>query len=164
MLTFKSLSLPIILVFTIESAIFINLALPYFTNDSINYIGYLIINTVQLGATVDYAILFTEKYMKTRKTCTPKQALSQTCGDTFQSLLVSASILSITGAALWLNSTNEIVSILGLLLFRGTILSFVLVLTFLPAMLLLFDKVICKTTLRCNFFKASKGNQYEKAN
>lgn len=150
--TFRSVLLPIILLATIESAIIINLAVPYFTGDEINYLGYLVINTVQLGATVDYAILFTNTYCRYRKQMPAKDALMVTWGETFKSLLVSASILALAGCVLWLTSSNNIVSILGLLLFRGTILSFLLVMTFLPACLWLFDKPIGKTTWHAGFF------------
>ncbi|MEG0503077.1 MAG: MMPL family transporter, partial [Raoultibacter sp.] len=152
LLTFRSLLLPIILLATIESAIFINMAVPYFMGDPLNYIGFLVLNTVQLGATVDYAILFTDNYRKNRQAMDAKAALSRTLGDTFFSILVSASILALAGGVLWLTSSNNIVSILGLLLCRGTLLSFFLVVTFLPAALLIFDKLIAKTTWRANFF------------
>lgn len=151
-LTFRSATLPVILIATIESAIFLNLSVPYFTGESLNYLGFLVINTVQLGATVDYAILFTDTYRKHRRSMPPRQALARTLGTSFQSILVSASILTSAGLVLWLTSTNNIVSLLGLLLARGTLLSFFLVVTFLPAALLLFDKLIAKTTWRANFF------------
>lgn len=152
LVTFRSVLLPLFLLATIESAIFINLATPYFTGDEINYLGYLVINTVQLGATVDYAILFTNTFIRYRRQMPVNQALMKTWGETFKSLLVSASILALAGCVLWLTSSNNIVSILGLLLFRGTILSFLLVMTFLPACLRLFDKPIAKTTWKSNFF------------
>ncbi len=160
-LTFKSATLPVILLATIESAIFINLAVPYLTGDSLNYLGFLVINTVQLGATVDYAILFTDNYRKNRQAMEVKPALAKTLGDTFFSILVSASILSMTGAVLWLTSSNNIVSVLGLLLCRGTLLSFFLVVTFLPGALRIFDKVIGKTTWRANFFDPRASHKEE---
>ncbi|MEQ3361447.1 efflux RND transporter permease subunit [Raoultibacter massiliensis] len=160
-LTFKSATLPVILLATIESAIFINLAVPYLTGDSLNYLGFLVINTVQLGATVDYAILFTDNYRKNRQVMEVKPALAKTLGDTFFSILVSASILSMTGAVLWLTSSNNIVSVLGLLLCRGTLLSFFLVVTFLPGALRIFDKVIGKTTWRANFFDPRASHKEE---
>ena len=160
-LTFKSATLPVILLATIESAIFINLAVPYLTGDSLNYLGFLVINTVQLGATVDYAILFTDNYRKNRQAMEVKPALAKTLGDTFFSILVSASILSMTGAVLWLTSSNNIVSVLGLLLCRGTLLSFFLVVTFLPGALRIFDKVIGKTTWRAKFFDPRASHKEE---
>ena len=151
--TFRSVLLPIVLIATIESAIMINLSVPYFTGDSLNYLGFLVINTVQLGATVDYAILFTDTYRRYRKSMPVNEALFKTCGSTFKSILVSASILALAGCVLWLTSTNNIVSILGLLLFRGTLLSLFLVVTFLPAALRIFDKLIAKTTWRADFYE-----------
>ena len=150
--TFRAAILPLILLATIETAIFINLATPYFTGDEINYLGYLVINTVQLGATVDYAILFTNTYCRYRKRMSVTDALMKSWGESFKSLLVSASILALAGCVLWLTSSNNIVSILGLLLFRGTILSFALVMTFLPACLWFFDKPIAKTTWKAGFY------------
>lgn len=161
LLTFKSATLPVILLATIESAIFINLAVPYLTGDSLNYLGFLVINTVQLGATVDYAILFTDNYRKNRQAMAVRPALSRTLGDTFFSILVSASILSMTGGVLWLTSSNNIVSVLGLLLCRGTLLSFLLVVTFLPGALLIFDRIIKKTTWRANFFDPRASHKEE---
>lgn len=155
-LTFRSALFPIILLVTIESAIFINLAVPYFMDDSLNYIGFLIINTVQLGATVDYAILFSNTYRANRQRMEVKAALSKTLGDTFFSILVSASILSLAGLALFLTSSQDIVSILGLLLFRGTLLSFLMVITFLPGALYILDKPLAKTTWRANFYTPPK--------
>ena len=116
---------------------------------------------MQLGATVDYAILFTDNYRKNRQAMEVKPALAKTLGDTFFSILVSASILSMTGAVLWLTSSNNIVSVLGLLLCRGTLLSFFLVVTFLPGALRIFDKVIGKTTWRANFFDPRASHKEE---
>lgn len=161
-LTFKSATLPVILIATIESAIFINLSIPYFTGDSLNYLGFLVINTVQLGATVDYAILFTDTYRKHRRSMAARPALARTLGTSFASILVSASILTAAGIVLWLTSTNNIVSLLGLLLARGTLLSFFLVVTFLPGALLIFDKLIAKTTWRANFFFEPRHAEQEK--
>lgn len=152
LVTFKSATLPLLLVATIESAIIINLSIPYFAGDSLNYLGYLVINTVQLGATVDYAILLTDTYRGFRTTMPAKQALQRATGQSFASVLISASILALAGGVLWLTNTNELIALLGLLLLRGTILSLFLVMTFLPGVLLLFDKVIAKTTWRANFF------------
>ena len=117
---------------------------------------------MQLGATVDYAILFTDTYRKHRRSMPPRQALARTLGTSFQSILVSASILTSAGLVLWLTSTNNIVSLLGLLLARGTLLSFFLVVTFLPVALLIFDKLIAKTTWHAGFFRGGGHLETEK--
>ncbi len=153
LVTFRSLTLPLILLLTIETAIWINLSVPYFTGTALCYVGYLVINTVQLGATVDYAILLSEGYTVYRTRMRAKEALHSTLVEHFSSILVSASILSIAGFCLYFTSSNPIVSQLGLLLGRGTLLSFVLVIGFLPAMLLIFDRPIAKTTWKSNYHK-----------
>ncbi len=155
--SFKSLSLPVILVLTIEVAIWINLSFPYFTGTSINYIGYLVLNTVQLGATIDYAILLTNNYLQKRKIMPVKDAIYEALSIAFRSILVSASILSFAGFTLYLTSSNNIVVDIGLLIGRGTLISMFLVICFLPAMLLMFDKLIIKTTKGANFYYEKKG-------
>jgi predicted RND superfamily exporter protein len=153
LVTFKSATLPLILLVTIETAIWINLSAPYFSGNHLIYIGYLILNTVQLGATVDYAILLTNHYISNRQLLPKKEALKATLGQVFGSILTSASILALAGFALKWTSTNPIVSEMGLLLGRGTILSFLMVVLFLPAALTLFDKLIEKTTIRLKFHR-----------
>ncbi|CRZ34268.1 hypothetical protein DFR55_10140 [Herbinix hemicellulosilytica] len=147
LITFRSVSLPFLLVFCIETAIWINLSIPYFTDKPINFIGYLIVSTVQLGATVDYAILFTNSYIKNRKTLSRKDAMKETISNNLVAVITSAVILSFAGFALALTSNNPIISELGILLGRGTALSLIMVTFVLPALLVLFDKVIKRTTL-----------------
>jgi predicted RND superfamily exporter protein len=153
LLTFRSISLPILLLITIETAIWINLSTPYFLGNSLCYIGYLVINTVQLGATVDYAILLTDNYRRSRIDLSKTEAIKNTLGESFHSILISATILSSAGFCLGLTSSNFIVSELGMLLGRGTLLSMAMVVIVLPHLLLLFDSIIIKTTLRANFYK-----------
>ncbi len=147
LLTFKSLSLPVLLLFTIETAIFVNLSFAYFTGQTYNFIGYLVISTVQLGATVDYAILLTDRYMGLRKDFPKKEAMAKALGGNVSSILISAAILSLSGFTLSATSSNRIIAELGVLLFRGTALSFVMVVCVLPALLIMLDKAISKTTL-----------------
>jgi predicted RND superfamily exporter protein len=148
LVTFKSISLPFILVFCIETAIWINLSIPYFADKHINFIGYLIISTVQLGATVDYAILFTNSYLNNRKTLGNKESMRETISTNLVAIFTSAIILASAGFALALTSNNPIISELGLLLGRGTLLSLAMVAFVLPALLVLFDKLIRKTTIK----------------
>ena len=158
--SFKSLSLPVILMLTIEAAIWINLSFPYFTGTSINYVGYLVLNTVQLGATIDYAILLTDNYLQNRRSMPSKRAIYEALSIAFRSILVSASILSFAGFTLYLTSSNNIVVDIGLLLGRGTIISMFLVICFLPAMLVIFDKLINKTTKGADFYYEKKEIKY----
>lgn len=147
LVTFRSLSIPFILIFTIETAIWINLSFPYFTGKSLSFIGYLIISTVQLGATVDYAILITNTYFQNRKNLRKYDAMRLTISNNLIAILTSAIILASAGFALALTSNNPIISELGILLGRGTLLSLAMVSFVLPALLLIFDKVIRKTSL-----------------
>ncbi len=148
LITFKSVSIPFLLLFTIETAIWINLSFAYFGGQSFNFIGYLVVSTVQLGATVDYAILMTDRYLHNRKTMEKKEAMKTALGSNLPAVLTSAAILSISGFILALTSTNPIISELGTLLGRGTLLSFFMVICVLPELLVLFDKIIQKTTLK----------------
>lgn len=161
MLAFRSFSLPIILVLTIEIAIWINLSIPYFTGSSLSYIGYLIISTVQLGATVDYAILYTEHYLDNRIKLHKQNALIQSIRESVPSLLPPALILTLAGFALYYTSTLTIVQELGLVLGRGAILSLFMVVFFLPGLLYLFDKIVEKTSYKRTFLRKDQPENTE---
>ena len=156
LLTFRSLSIPLLLLLTIETSIWINLSVPYFTGDPICYIGFLVINTVQLGATVDYAILFTQHYLRLRRTLPKRETVVETVRQTAASILTSAMILTAAGAAIGICSDQQVVSELGVLLGRGAALSAVMVLLVLPALLCLLDRVVEKTTLQLTFWKKDR--------
>ncbi len=153
LVTFRSLTFPIILLLTIQTSVWINLSIPYFSGDSLVYIGYLIISIVQLAATVDYAILFSEDYTNNRKELPAIAAIVKTINEKTFSIGVSASILSSVGFILWATSSDPIISAIGLLLGRGTLLAFLLVVLLLPALLIVFDRFIEKTTWKANFYK-----------
>lgn len=156
LVTFKSAILPFLLVLTIEAGIWINLAIPYFSGTPINFLGYLVISTVQLGATVDYAILLTNTYLRNRKQMPKREAISASLGGSFKSILVSALTLSTAGFTLFATSSNSAIADIGLLLGRGTLLSLLMVVCFLPTLLVVFDRVIEKTTFKTNFFHQYK--------
>lgn len=158
MLTFRSLTFPFILVLAIETSIWINLSVPYFADKPISYIGYLIVSTVQLGATVDYAILMASNYKKKRRTMTKNDAIAFAVNDSFNSILISAAILSMAGFSLAMTSTNPMVSEMGMLLCRGTIMSFIMVIFFLPAAFSICDKIIGKTTYKSGFLYEDRLN------
>ncbi len=144
LVTMKSIILPIILVLSIETAVWINLSIPYFTDQSIFYIAYLIISSIQLGATVDYAILFTDRYKEMRETCNKKDAIIQTISAVAVSILTSASVLTVVGFLLGIFSTHGLLSQLGYLLGKGTLCSLAIVLFVLPGLLYLFDHFIIR--------------------
>lgn len=151
--TFRSITFPIVLLLTIQTSVWINLAVPYFTSEPLVYIGYLIISIVQLAATVDYAILFSDDYTNNRQEMGAFAAIKKTINEKIFSIAVPASILSSVGFILWLTSSDPIISSIGILLGRGTLLAFTLVVIFLPALLIVLDKLIEKTTWKANFYK-----------
>lgn len=153
---FKSLFIPVLLTVVIEASIWINLAVPYFQHTTLHYIAYLIISSVQLGATIDYAILFTDRYLGKRKQSSRKQAAWETVKDCTISIFTSASILTIAGTILGIVSTNLVLSQLGTLVGRGATISFILVIFVLPTLLMLFDKCIEKTTWHASLYKEEK--------
>ena len=154
LVTFRSLTLPFILLFVIEAAIWINLSVPYFTDMPLVYIGYLVINTVQLGATIDYAILMTNGYLSNRRLMPKREAVVGTLSTNFESILTSGLILTTAGLCLGLESSLEVVAELGILLARGTILSMAMVVLALPALLMIFDPLTARLTHKAGFFKA----------
>ena len=143
--SFRSLVLPMLLVLGIETAIWINLSIPYFTDQTIFYIAYLIISSVQLGATVDYAILMTERYKEYRQEYGKKDAITNTLAAVSVSILTSGSVLTVVGFLLGIISTHGLLSQLGFLLGKGTICSLIIVFFALPGLLYLFDRTFIKT-------------------
>lgn len=142
--TMRSVVLPVILVLSIETAIWINLSVPYFSDRTIFYIAYLIISSIQLGATVDYAILFTDRYKEMRQTYAKKDAVVQTVSAVAVSVLTSASVLTVVGFLLGIFSTHGLLSQLGYFLGKGTLCSLAIVLFVLPGLLYLSDNLIVK--------------------
>ncbi len=153
LLTFKSISLPIILLMAIESAIWINLAIPYYTGDTLNYIGYLVISSVQLGATIDYGILLAQHYLNQRKSLDKHGAIAAAVTTAAPSILTPALILACAGFMLGIVSSSAIISELGKILARGALISCAMVMLFLPALLVLLDGVIAHTTLTEDMLK-----------
>ena len=154
MLNFKSLSIPFILVLVIESSIWINLAIPYYKGAELSFIGYLIISSIQLGATVDYAILYTNEYLYARRTMDKKEAVIQTGMKVYKTIIPPALILMTSGIILSIVSSISLVSELGTVLGRGAFLSLLLVVLVLPVMLYYLDWLVMKTTMKS---KLSKG-------
>ncbi|HHU03090.1 MAG TPA: MMPL family transporter [Christensenellaceae bacterium] len=146
LINFRSLSLPLILLTVIEGAVWINLSLPYFTGQDLNYIGYQIVSSVQLGATVDYGILLTQRYLEARRTMNKRDAAVFALSVSTGSILPPTLILTSAGLLLGVVSSNGIISQMGTILGIGTALSAFMVLILLPHLLVMFDKLIQKTT------------------
>ncbi len=143
----KSISLPVILVAVIEFAIFINMGIPAYTGTVLPFIASIVIGTIQLGATVDYAILMTNKYKRARYQGAGKQeAISSALNSSLQSVFVSALSFFAATFGVGLYSSIDMISALCVLLARGAIISLLVVAFILPAMFMIFDKVICKTS------------------
>lgn len=145
LLVFKSLSLPVILVSVIEMAIFVNMGLPYYTETEIPFIASVVIGTIQLGATVDYAILMTTRYKKERLAgVEKKEAVATACQTSVKSIVVSALSFFAATFGVGLYSNIDMISSLCTLMARGALISMVSVICILPSMFMVFDAVIMK--------------------
>ena len=144
LLTMRSIVLPVILVLTIETAIWINLSFPYYMGTTLFYIAYLIISSIQLGATVDYAILFTDRYRENRQKLGKKESMVETISNVTVSILTSGLVLTVVGFLLGMISTHGLLAQLGILIGRGSVCSMISVLFILPGFLYLCDRLIIK--------------------
>ena len=143
----KSISLPFILVFAIEMAIFINMAISYYTGTSLPFIASIVIGTIQLGATIDYAILMSTKYIEERnKTKDKKVAMKNTLSLTVPSIITSALCFFCATFGVAIYSKVDMIGSICNLLSRGAIISMLVVVLVLPSLILIFDKIIIKTT------------------
>ena len=148
LVSFKSISLPIILVSVIELAIMINLGIAYFTNTDLPFIASVVIGTIQLGATVDYAILMTTRYRTERYSGKDKkEAVGIALNTSIKSIVTSALGFFAATVGVAVYSKIGLISSLCMLLARGALISMVIVATVLPSLLLLLDKIICKTSV-----------------
>lgn len=146
-ISLKSISLPVILVAVIEFGIFINMGIPCYTGTVLPFIASIVIGTIQLGATVDYAILTTNKYKRARSRGADKQeAITTAMNSSLQSVFVSALSFFAATFGVGIYSSIDMISSLCLLLARGAIISFLVVAFILPAMFMVFDKLIVKTS------------------
>ena len=142
--TMRSVILPVILVLTIETAIWMNLSIPYIKGQSIFYIAYLLISSIQLGATVDYAILFTERYKENRQKLNKQESIVETVSNVTVSVLTSGLTLTVVGFLLGMIATHGLLSQLGYFLGRGTIFSMIAVLFVLPCFLYVADGIFVR--------------------
>ena len=150
--TFKSATLPIILLFVIETSIWINMSFPYFSGTPMNFIGFMVISAVQLGATIDYAILMTNFYKEGRLTMGKREAAEYAADKAGASILISTLVLAVAGFVVSFTFTMPAMSQLGTLIGRGALLSGGMTILMLPALLTLLDKVISKTTIQRRLF------------
>ena len=153
----RSISLPFILIAVIELAIFMNLGLPHYLGQSLPFIAPICISTIQLGATVDYAILMTTRYKAERIALKPKaQAVQIALATSIPSIIVSGMGLFAATFGVAIYSDIDIISSMCMLMARGAIISMLLVIFILPALLMLCDRLICATTLGMRHLKKQK--------
>jgi len=160
--TFRSYSLPIIMVATIQSSIWFNFSIPYLTNTSMYFLSYLIVSSIQMGATIDYAIVITNRYVELRRTISDKKAVVvETLDQSFATIITSGSILTMAGFLVGRLTSNPVIASLGRTLGTGTLTSIILVMLILPQLLYMFDNVIQRTYMKT---KNSLPNKLENQN
>lgn len=141
-LTFRKLVTPLLLLLVIETAIWVNMAIPYFQNIEFAFLGYILISSIQLGATIDYAIIMTDNYLKERLDNSPIVAAQKAFMSSIEAIFVSILALIIAGFSLTAMMEMDLIKQLGILIGRGTIISGLFSLFILPQLLVLFDKLI----------------------
>lgn len=142
MFSFHSVLIPLVVMIPIEVAIFLNMAIPYIQGVDMVYMGYIIVSSIQLGATVDYSILLTNNYIAKRKLLPKKEACIEAVTRSCSSIFTSGTIITLAGYIVHFISTTAAIGDLGHLIGRGGLLSVMLVLTLLPALLVLCDRLI----------------------
>ncbi len=149
LLVFGSISIPVILIFVIEFAVYLNMGMSFFTGATLPFIASVVIGTVQLGSTVDYAILMTNRYKRERlEGASKKEAVLTAHQTSVQSIFISALSFFAATFGVGIYSNIDMVGSLCSLMARGAIVSMITVMLVLPAMLMIFDKLICRTTLK----------------
>lgn len=143
--TFQSAGLPVLLVLTIQGSIWMNFSLPYLLDEPVYFLGYLVVSAIQMGATIDYAIVITSRYMDLKTYMPIKEAIVETLNQAFPTIVTSGSMLVAAGFIISNVSSNAVVAAIGLALGRGTLTSIALVLLVLPQTLLVGDIIIEKT-------------------
>ena len=146
LLVLKSASLPVILVCAIEFAIFVNMGISYYTHDTLPFIASIVIGTIQLGATIDYAILMSTKYIEERNNNDKMTAIKNTLSNTVPSIITSALCFFAATIGVFLYSKIDMIGAICKLLSRGSIISMLVVVLILPSLLIIFDKIIVHTT------------------
>lgn len=144
--TFKSAGLPVLLIIVIQGSIWINFSFPYLQGESLYFLGYLIVNSIQMGANIDYAIVISSHYTDLKKVMRPKEAIVTALNESFPTIFTSGSILASAGILISVLTTNPVIAAIGTCLGRGTIISMLLVLFVLPQILILGDTIIERTS------------------
>ena len=144
--TFKSAGLPVLLIVVIQGSIWINFSVPTIQHESLYFLGYLIVNSIQMGANIDYAIVISSHYSDLKKEMRPKEAMITALNEAFPTIFTSGTILAVAGALIGVMTTNPVIAAIGTCLGRGTVISIVLVMAVLPQILLIGDTIVERTS------------------
>ena len=144
--TFKSAGLPVLLIVVIQGSILINFSVPTIQHESLYFLGYLIVNSIQMGANIDYAIVISSHYTDLKKEMRPKEAMIAALNEAFPTIFTSGTILAVAGALIGVMTTNPVIAAIGTCLGRGTVISIVLVMAVLPQILLIGDTIVERTS------------------
>ena len=154
--TFQSAGLPVLLVLTIQGSIWINFAVPSIEGQTVFFIAYLIVSAIQMGATIDYAIVISNRYLQLKQQMPLKEAITETLNQSFPTIFTSGSILACAGFLIGEIASDATVASIGVALGRGTLISIILVLFVLPQILLMGDIIIEKTALTMNITRPQR--------
>ena len=143
---FMSVGLPILLILVIQGSIWINFSVPTIQHESLYFLGYLIVNSIQMGANIDYAIVISSHYTDLKKEMRPKEAIIAALNEAFPTIFTSGTILAVAGALIGVMTTNPVIAAIGTCLGRGTVISIVLVMAVLPQILLIGDTIVERTS------------------
>lgn len=157
--TFKSAGLPILLVLTIQGSIWINFSVPVLTGTNLFFLSYLVVSSIQMGATIDYAIVITNRYLELKPLMDRKQAAVESLSQSFPTILTSGTIMAVAGFLIGGISTDATIGSVGQTLGRGTVTSIALVMTVLPQLLMLGDALIERTAITLNRDRAQRFNK-----
>ena len=157
--TFKSAGLPILLVLTIQGSIWLNFSVPVLTDTNLFFLSYLVVSSIQMGATIDYAIVITNRYLELKTLMDRKQAVVEALSQSFPTILTSGTIMAVAGFLIGGISTDATIGSVGQTLGRGTVTSIILVMTVLPQLLLLGDALIEHTAITLNRDRAQRFNK-----
>ena len=146
--TFKSAGLPVLLILVIQGSIWMNFSFPAIRTTPLYFLGYLIVNSIQMGANIDYAIVISSHYTELKKEYPPKEAIIEALNASFPTIFTSGTILAAAGSLIAVMTTNPVIATIGDCLGRGTVISIVLVLAVLPQILVLGDIIIVRTSFQ----------------
>ncbi len=149
--TFQSVGMPVLLIIVIQGSIWINFSVPYLTSTPLFFLGYLVVSSIQMGANIDYAIVIANRYTELKKEMSIKEAIITTLNQAFPTIVTSGAIMATAGVLIALITTNPAIYGIGVCLGRGTLISMFLVMAILPAILILGDKILERSSFNIKY-------------